>query len=87
MENVIFNESCLDTMDRMEDNYIDITVTSPHYNVGIDYNGYNDKIPFEDYRLFITNFLSVLLQKTKVGGRLCLNVPSIIFDYENNNKS
>ncbi len=32
MENQIFNESCLDTMSRMEDNSIDLIVTSPPYD-------------------------------------------------------
>ena len=32
MENQIFNESCLDTMSRMEDNSIDLVVTSPPYD-------------------------------------------------------
>jgi len=32
MENQIFNESCLDTMGRMEDNSIDLVVTSPPYD-------------------------------------------------------
>ena len=32
MENQIFNESCLDTMKRMEDNSIDLVVTSPPYD-------------------------------------------------------
>ena len=32
MENQIYNESCLDTMSRMEDNSIDLVVTSPPYD-------------------------------------------------------
>ena len=32
MENQIFNESCLDTMSRMEDSSIDLVVTSPPYD-------------------------------------------------------
>lgn len=39
--NRIYNENCLDTMKRMEDNFIDLTVTSPPYDNLRDYNGYD----------------------------------------------
>ena len=32
--NKIYNENCLDTMARMPDNFVDLVVTSPPYNVG-----------------------------------------------------
>jgi len=44
--NKIYNENCLDTMARMEDNFIDLTVTSPPYDGLRKYNGYS--FPFED---------------------------------------
>jgi len=39
--NEIYNENCLDTMARMEDNFIDLTVTSPPYDSLRTYNGYS----------------------------------------------
>lgn len=42
----IYNESCIDTMLRMQDGFIDLTVTSPPYDNLRDYNGYS--FPFED---------------------------------------
>ena len=36
-----YNENCLDTMARMEDNFIDLTVTSPPYDNLRTYNGYS----------------------------------------------
>ena len=44
--NKIYNESCLDTMAKMQDNFIDLTVTSPPYDGLRTYNGYS--FPFED---------------------------------------
>ena len=41
MINKIHNENCLDTMARMPNNYIDLTVTSPPYDNLRDYNGYS----------------------------------------------
>jgi DNA modification methylase len=42
----IYNESNLDTMGRMPDNCIDLTVTSPPYDGLRNYNGYS--FPFEE---------------------------------------
>ena len=44
--NVNYNESNLDTMARMPDNFIDLTVTSPPYDGLRTYNGYS--FPFEE---------------------------------------
>lgn len=39
--NKIYTENCLDTMNRMPDNFIDLTVTSPPYDNLRTYNGYS----------------------------------------------
>ena len=39
--NKIYNEDCLDTMSRMEDSFIDLTLTSPPYDNLRTYNGYS----------------------------------------------
>jgi DNA modification methylase len=39
--NKIYNENCLDTMARMTDGFIDLTVTSPPYDNLRDYKGYS----------------------------------------------
>ena len=41
MINTILNEDCLDTMSRLPDNFIDLTVTSPPYDNLREYNGYS----------------------------------------------
>jgi len=49
-----YNENCLDTMARMEDNFIDLTVTSPPYDNLRTYNGYSfdfESIAKELYRV------------------------------------
>jgi DNA modification methylase len=53
MINKIYNENCLDTMARMEDNFLDLTVTSPPYDDLRKYNGYSfdfESIAKELYR-------------------------------------
>ena len=52
--NTIYNENCLDTMKRMQDNFIDLTVTSPPYDNLRTYNGYSfdfESIAKELYRV------------------------------------
>ena len=36
--NKIYNENCLDTMSRMDDNFIDLSLTSPPYNMNLRIN-------------------------------------------------
>tara|TARA_R100000773_G_scaffold21333_2_gene18908 strand:+ start:43 stop:852 length:810 start_codon:yes stop_codon:yes gene_type:complete len=57
--NKIYNEDCLETMARMSDNYIDLTVTSPPYDNLRNYNGYS--FDFE-------NIAKELYRVTKIGG-------------------
>tara|TARA_R110000796_G_scaffold198206_1_gene314481 strand:- start:46 stop:822 length:777 start_codon:yes stop_codon:yes gene_type:complete len=52
--NKIYNENCLDTMSRMKDNFIDLTITSPPYDNLRTYNGYSfdfESIAKELYRV------------------------------------
>jgi len=52
--NRIYNENCLDTMSRMPDDLIDLTVTSPPYDNLRDYKGYTfdfEPIAKELYRV------------------------------------
>ena len=39
--NKCYNENCLDTMARMPDGFVDLTVTSPPYDNLRTYNGYS----------------------------------------------
>lgn len=57
--NKIYNENCLDTMARMTDNFVDLTITSPPYDNLKDYNGYT----FE-----FNEIVNELYRVTKKGG-------------------
>lgn len=63
--NKIYNENCLDTMARMEENFIDLTVTSPPYDNLRKYKGYS--FDFE-------NVAKELFRVTKNGGVVMWNV-------------
>ena len=54
MLNKLFNENCLDTMSRMQGNFIDLTITSPPYDNLRKYTGYSfefEKIAGELFRV------------------------------------
>jgi len=63
------------TTDAIERNSVDLTVTSPPYNVDIKYNSYDDSIPYEKYSEFSEKWLRKCYELTKDDGRLCLNIP------------
>lgn len=63
--NKIYNENCIDTMARMPNNFIDLTVTSPPYDDLRTYNGYC--FDFE-------NVAKELFRVTKQGGVVVWNV-------------
>lgn len=69
--NKIYNESNLDTMKRMPDNFVDLTVTSPPYDGLRTYNGYS--FPFED-------IAQELYRVTKQGGVLVWIVGDAVVD-------
>jgi DNA modification methylase len=63
--NKMYNENCLDTMAKMPDNFIDLTVTSPPYDNLRTYNGY-----CFDFK----NVAKELFRVTKKGGVVVWNV-------------
>lgn len=66
---------CVAEMKKLPDESVDLVVTSPPYNVGKDYGEHDDSQQAGDYYSFIYDFLKGCYDKTKIGGRLCLNVP------------
>jgi site-specific DNA-methyltransferase (adenine-specific) len=54
----------------MPNDSIDITITSPPYNIGLNYDTYEDNISSDEYTRFTTNWLDVLYSITKETGRL-----------------
>ena len=85
--NTITQGDCLDVMERIPDGSVDITITSPPYNLGIDYGSYKDELPFDEYVNFMENVFNLVYQKTKKGGRVCINVPPDIGVLKDNTKT
>ncbi|GAB6075362.1 DNA-methyltransferase [Desulfurobacterium crinifex] len=54
---------------------VDLIVTSPPYNLAIEYGKHRDDASYEEYLGFTELWLKKALFLLKEGGRLCLNVP------------
>jgi len=70
----IYNDDFL-TTDCIEENSVDLIVTSPPYNVDVRYNSYDDKIPYSVYLEFTQKWLKKAYTFLKDDGRFCLYIP------------
>ena len=59
----------------LEENSVDLIVTSPPYGIGIKYQDYDDGIPYDQYLEFTRKWLLKVHGLAKSDGRLCLNIP------------
>lgn len=57
------------------ENYIDLIVTSPPYNLDINYKSCVDNQPYNEYLNFTKKWLSRCYKWLKPDGRMCLNIP------------
>jgi len=71
---IIYNDNFF-TIDSIEENSVDLIVTSPPYNVDIGYNTFDDKISYKQYLEFTQNWLRQAYKFLKTDGRFCLNIP------------
>jgi site-specific DNA-methyltransferase (adenine-specific) len=72
----LHNMDCLSGMDLIQDKSIDVVVTSPPYNLGIDYNNYNDCIPRDQYLDWIEDIIIKIKEKLNDNGSFFLNIGS-----------
>jgi site-specific DNA-methyltransferase (adenine-specific) len=70
----IYNADILKT-NSINENSIDLIVTSPPYNVDIKYNSHDDTMSYDDYLLFTKEWLTRCYKFIKYDGRFCLNIP------------
>lgn len=55
--------------------FIDLIVTSPPYNVDIQYNSHKDDLTYEDYLEFSERWIANCFKWSKSQARFCLNIP------------
>lgn len=92
--NRIYNEDCLVTLAKIEDNSIDLIVTSPPYNKSfyntgadksvwkgrnIDYDTFNDAMNPDDYERWQRKVLSECLRVLKPSGSIFYNHKDVLY--------
>lgn len=73
--NKILQGNCVERMSELPENSIDLIVTSPPYNVGIEYDVHDDKKSMDDYWGFTNDWLTQAYRILKEDGRIAVNVP------------
>lgn len=70
------NQDCLEGMSSLASGSVDLVVTSPPYNLGIDYNEYDDSSSRENYLSWIEDWGEHVARVLSSDGSLFLNVGS-----------
>jgi site-specific DNA-methyltransferase (adenine-specific) len=73
--NKIIQGDCVIEMGKLPESTVDLVVTSPPYNVGIDYDSHDDRMTMEDYWKFTEEWLSKAFRLLKDDGRIAVNIP------------
>lgn len=71
---LIYNLDVLDGFKKIHNNSIDLLVTSPPYNCGIDYDCWNDSLNYQDYLNWCEAWLIEMRRVLKPDGRFAINV-------------
>jgi site-specific DNA-methyltransferase (adenine-specific) len=72
---ILYKGDCLEIMKKFPKESVDLVVTSPPYNVGIDYGCWNDRLGVNEYFYFVKNFLLQFKRALKRDGRFAINIP------------
>jgi site-specific DNA-methyltransferase (adenine-specific) len=69
---VLYNE---DVLNLKLNNEVDLIVTSPPYNLSIDYENSNDAMMFDDYMKWCEKWFKICYDSLKDDGRMFINIP------------
>ena len=73
----LYLEDCFVGMEKyLKKHSVDVIVTSPPYNIGVDYNKYNDDISREKYLNWLGRWAQIAKEVLKDDGSLFLNIGS-----------
>jgi DNA modification methylase len=83
MKDEIICGDCRQVLQKIPAESVHLAITSPPYNVGLDYDGHHDSMPYEEYLEWLTPVWRQLLRVLVPGGRFALNVcPTSIKDFK-----
>jgi len=73
--NKVINGDTIEVMSEMPEGWVDLIVTSPPYNVGIQYDTHNDEIVMDEYWKWSKKWLTEAYRLLKDDGRIAINIP------------
>ncbi|MGG6431520.1 DNA-methyltransferase [Anoxybacillus sp. D401a] len=79
--NQIICDDCEVFLKKLPDNCIDLIVTSPPYNFGMDYNEHDDTVFWKDYFSKMERILKECVRVLVWGGRIVFNIQPLFSDY------
>lgn len=79
--NKIICGDSLKILKEIPDNTVDIVITSPPYNFGIDYGDYSDKKGWDEYFEKMNKIIFELYRVLKFGGRIVWNIQPLYNEY------
>ena len=71
----IINGNCIEVLKTFPESCIDLVVTSPPYNVGIQYDTHIDNTEMDDYWTWTEKWLVQIYRALKDDGRVAINIP------------
>ncbi len=79
---ILYNDKCENSILKLDDDSIDLIVTSPPYNVDLGdnkfnktpYDMYNDNMDHFKYIAWLKHLFSIMRMKLKSGGRVAINI-------------
>lgn len=77
----IYCDDSFNFLKKLPDNCIDIILTSPPYNFGINYNSVNDVNKWGDYFKKLFNIFKECIRVIKSTGRIIINIQPMYSDY------
>lgn len=79
----IYLGDCREVIPRLpQHGQVKLIVTSPPYNVGVEYGTWNDNLPQDEYWQFTREWLSASYNALRPSGRICVNVPNLGNSFE-----
>jgi DNA modification methylase len=86
LQNIFINKVIagdrIEVLRKIPDNFVHLIITSPPYNVGIQYENHHDLMPYKEYLQFLEETWIECYRVLVRGGRICINVPSVTADGE-----
>lgn len=78
----IYNTDVIKFLKLLNNESIDLIITSPPYNVGHNYDNYDDSLPEKEYMRWIEDVAKEFFRVCKKGSRACINLPFAIKNRE-----